>query len=196
MTLKALWRFDCDPAGPKENVHRYTGNRDEGPSSIMSMPVFYDGHLYLTVGGDIWWGKEKAWLQCIDTSGFGDITAKGMVWSYDLDMHCCSAPSIVDGLVFVADCGGNIHCVDAKTGEPYWTHQVKGEIWGSTLAADGMVYAGTRRSDFLILSASKTKKVLSSIELDSPINTTPTPANGVLYIATMKKLYAICKTPQ
>jgi len=64
-------------------------------------------------------------------------------------------------------------------------------MWASTLVADGKVYVGTRRRDFWVLAASRDKRIISSIELDSPIVSSPTAANGVLYIATMKKLYAV-----
>ena len=152
--------------------------------------------MYVTVGGDIWWGKHEAWLKCIDASKTGNITDYGEVWSYPLERHCCSTPAVYDGLVFVADCGRQVHCVDADTGRPYWTHETKGEIWGSTLAADGKVYIGTRRRDFWVLAASRNKRVISSIELDSPMNSTPVVANSVLYIATMKKLYAVKRSSQ
>ena len=41
------------------------------------------------------------------------------------------------------------------------------------------------------LAASKEKQVLSSIEIGSPISATTTAANGVLYIATMTRLYTV-----
>ncbi len=97
----------------------------------------------MTVGGDIWWGKDESWLKCIDASGVGDITATNLVWSYPLGPHCCSTPSISEGLVYVADCGGAVHCVDAATGKACWVHQAGGDIWASTLVADGKVYIGT-----------------------------------------------------
>jgi outer membrane protein assembly factor BamB len=189
--LKRVWRFDCDPAGPKEDVHRYSKNRSKGPSNIMSMPVFDNNRVYVTGGGDIWWGKKQAWLKCIDATKTGETTRSGEIWSYPLKEHCCSTPSIHDGLVFVADCGHNVHCVDAETGKPYWSHQTKGEIWASTLVADKKIYIATRRKDFWVLAASKNKKVISMTELDSPMVSTATAANGVLYLATMKKLYAV-----
>jgi len=194
--LKNVWRFDCDSTAPKENVHQYIGNRSESPSNIKSMPAFHGNRVYVTVGGDIWWGKHQAWLKCIDATRTGDITDDGEVWSYPLQRHCCSTPSIHDGLVFVADCGRFIHCVDAGTGKPYWTHKTGGEIWGSTLVADGKLYIGTRRGDFLVLDASRNKRVISSIKLDSPIHGTPIAANGVLYVATMKNLYAVKKSTE
>ncbi|MFQ6034548.1 MAG: PQQ-binding-like beta-propeller repeat protein [Sedimentisphaerales bacterium] len=189
--LRRVWRFDCDPTAPKENIHQYIGNRQESPSNIKSMPVFHQNRLYVTVGGDIWWGKRQAWLKCIDATKTAVSTNNGEAWSYPLQRHCCSTPSVYDGLVFVADCGRLVHCVDAETGQPYWTHETKGEIWASTLVADGKVYIGTRRRDFWVLAASRDKRVISSIELDSPIVSSPIAANGVLYIATMKKLYAV-----
>ncbi len=194
-TLKRIWRFDCDPSAPKENVHRYMRNRDESPSNIKSMPVFHDNRVYVTVGGDIWWGKDKAWLQCIDATKTGDITHSALLWSYEVTRHCCSTPSIYNGMAFVADCGKKVHCVDAATGEVYWTHETKGEIWASTLVADGKVYIGTRRGDFWVLAASKEKKVISETKLDSATAATPTAANGVLYVTSMNKLYAVQKQP-
>lgn len=189
--LKNLWRFDCDPTAPKENVQQYNGNRQVSPSNIKSMPVFYDNRLYVTVGGDIWWGKRQAWLQCIDATRTGDTTADGPIWAFPMQTHCCSTPAIWNGLAFVADCEGNVHCIDVETGKPHWTHKCDGEIWASTLVADGKVYIGTRHRDFWVLAADKEKKILSSVKLDSPMTGSPVAANGVLYVATMQNLYAV-----
>jgi len=194
-TLKRVWRFDPDPAGPKENVSQYLRNREVSPSNIKSMPVFCDNRLYVTVGGDIWWGKNQAWLKCIDTTKTGDVTHSALVWSCDLNEHCCSTPAVHDGLVYVADCGRMIRCVDARTGQVCWTQETKGDIWASTLIADGKLYVGTNRRDFWIMAAGREKKVLSTIQMDTPVAGTPTAANGVLYVTTMRKLYALKKTP-
>ncbi|OHB71108.1 MAG: hypothetical protein A2V70_04025 [Planctomycetes bacterium RBG_13_63_9] len=190
-SLHCVWRFDCDPTAPKEDIHRYIRNRRESPSNIKSMPVFHDGRVYVTVGGDIWWGKNEAWLKCIDATGTGDITEGGQSWSYPLEGHCCSTPSIHDGLVYVADCGGKVHCVDAQSGHPYWVHDAGREMWASTLVADEKVYVGTRRGDFWILAAGQQKRVISSIRLDDAVISTPVAANGTLYVGTMTRLYAL-----
>jgi outer membrane protein assembly factor BamB len=148
--LRLVWRFDCDPNAPKENIHDHMPNRQVSPSNIKSMPVFHKSRLYVTVGGDIWWGKEQAWLQCIDATGSGDITKIGLLWSYNCE----------------------------------------GEIWASTLVADGKVYVGTRRGQLWVFAASKQEQVLCSVRLDSPMAGSPVAANGTLYVTTMKTLYA------
>ena len=189
--LKRVWRFDCDPTAPKENVHEYLQNRSEGPSIIKGMPVFHNGRIYVTVGGDIWWGKEQAWIKCIDASLAGDITDSGEVWSHPLELHCSSTPAISNGLVFVGDCGGKVHCLDAETGEEYWQHELRKEIWGSALVADGKVYIGSRGGDFCIFAAEKEKRLLAEAKFKYPVASTPVAANGVLYVATMRRLYAL-----
>ena len=52
-------------------------------------------------------------------------------------------------------------------------------------------FTQTKRGDFWVFAASKEKHVLSTIELGNPISATVTAANGVLYVATMTRLYAI-----
>lgn len=189
--LKKIWQFDPDPTGPKEDVHRYISNRKESPSNIKGLPVVYRNRIYVTVGGDLWWGKNQAWLKCIDATGTGDITATGEIWSYPLERHAMTTPAIADGLLFVADSGRRLHCVDPETGRPFWTHDVKGEVWASPLVVDGRVYFATRRGEFLVFAASKEKKLISETRFDGPISGTPVAANGVLFVTTMSHLYAL-----
>ena len=189
--LAKAWWFDSDPAAPKEQVHRYAKNPQEGPSNINGMAVFHEGRVYVVAGGDPWWGKRQAWLKCIDASGSGDVTHTGQVWSYSMERQSCSSPAVHAGLVYIADCAGRLHCVDARTGSACWTHQLKGAVWGSTLVTDGKVYVGTRRKQFCVLAAGRHKRVLSTVQLDSPMTSTPAAANGVLYVATSRTLYAL-----
>ena len=186
-TLKEVWRFDCDPAAPKVDVLKWQDNRREGPINITGMPVFDNGRVYVTAGGDYWHGKPQCWLKCIDA-------AKGTeIWSYPLSRHCLSTPAIHDGLAYIVDCGRLIHCVDIATGKAVWTHTANGDFWSSPLVADGRVYVGSRRGDFWILAAGRQKKILACIDLEAPINSTAVAANGVLFIATDTKLYAVGK---
>jgi outer membrane protein assembly factor BamB len=107
--------------------------------------------------------------------------------------HCIGTPAVKDGLVFIADAARTLHCINASDGQPVWTHKAGGEFWSSPLVADGKVYIGSRKGDFLILSASREKKILCDVDLGAPIAGTATAANGTLYIATMQDLWAIGK---
>jgi outer membrane protein assembly factor BamB len=191
LTLKKIFQFDIDPNAPKTEVHRFTQNRRESPSNIFGMPVFADGKLYVAGGGDIFWGKNEAWLKCIDVTKTGDITRTGEVWSYPLEKHVLSTPAVLNGLVFIADIGRKMHCVEAATGKPLWTDDIKGDAWASPYVADGKVYLATRSGNVYVWSAAKEKRLLHTLDLKIPSSSTFTAANGVLYFANHQNLYAI-----
>lgn len=184
-TLKKVWHYDPDPSGPKKEVHRFTTNRQEGPSNIYGMPVFDNGRLYIAGGGDLFWGKNDAWLHCLDAE-------KGVqLWSCPLEKHVVSTAAVQGDLCFIADVGRFIRCVNAKTGRELWSHETKADFWSSPLIADGRVYAGTRRGDFWVFAATAEKKLLYQTHLGAPISATVCAANGTLYIATMTDLFAV-----
>jgi len=193
-TLKKVWQFDFDPSAPKQEVHRFNSNKREGPSNFYGMPVFEKGRIFLAGGGDIFWGKNEAWLKCIEPSlkqGGGGEIQTNVVWSYPLEKHVLSTPAILNDLIFITDAGRKVHCLEIKTGKPFWVHETDGEFWGSPMVADGKLFVGTRRGDFWIFEAEKEKKVLCRTQLGSPVSATPMAANNTLYLSTMRDLYAV-----
>ena len=62
---------------------------------ILGMPVFDNGRVYVTAGGDLWWGKRQSWLKCINAAaGAGDVTGRAEVWSYPLSRETCCTPAV------------------------------------------------------------------------------------------------------
>ena len=76
------------------------------------------------------------------------------------------------------------HLAGALTGTAVWTHPMNGDFWASPMVADGRIYLGTRKGNFSVLKAGRELKVLSNLELKSPISATVTMANGTAYLAT------------
>jgi len=186
-SLHKIWAFDFDPEGPKSDVHRFHLNKQDGPSNFYGAPVFHQNRIYLAGGGDLWWGKNGAWLKCLDLEG----GVPKLRWTYPLVRHTFSTAAVHESLVYISDCSQNLHCVDAETGQGLWTHELQGETWASPFVADSKVYIGTRRGTFHVLAASREKKVLTTLNLGSPISATTMAANRTLYVATMSHLHAI-----
>lgn len=193
LKLKKRWQFRFDPTATTDDPHPYLNNRAMGPANIYGMPVVLGGRVYATGGGDWFWGKNAAWLKCFQPRGTGDLGTNAVVWSYDLGRHTMATPAVAEseGLVFSTDSMRVLHCTDAKTGASVWTHELSGEIWSSALVADGKVYVGTRRGDFWIFAATREKKVLQRVELGAPTSATAVAANGTLYVASARRLYAL-----
>ena len=191
--LKTVWKFDCNPPHNKVRDGKplpYNKNR-EGPSEIIGTPIVYRNRIYVTVGQDSRHGDGPGCLSCIDLTKTGDITDSGKVWQCFDVQRSFSTVSAADGLAFVADYAGIVHCLDADTGQAYWTHDLGAHVWGSNLAADGKVYIGDEKGKVTVLACSKEKKVLHEARFGAPVYTSPIVANGVLYIATQTHLYAI-----
>ncbi len=177
-----LWSFDLNP---KDAVFPKTRNY------IISTPVFHEGKIYLAVGQDPENGEGIGHMYCIDPTRSGDITASGRVWQYDKIRRSISTAAIADGLVYISDFAGFLHCLDAATGKPNWTFDMLAAVWGSPLVADGKVYLGDEDGDIAVFQAGKELKKLSENNMGSAVYGTPVAANGVLYIMNRNELYAI-----
>ena len=92
--------------------------------------------------------------------------------------------------MYVGDVAGRLHCLDAETGRCYWIHEGKAEGIASSLAADGKIYYPTTKH-LWVLASGRELKVLAKINLGAPIWTTPVAANGTLYVASKKYLWAV-----
>jgi outer membrane protein assembly factor BamB len=194
--LKEIFKYDCNPPEHKKdkNGKPFKYPDPNGPCEIIASPVFYKNRVYACVGQDPEHGDGVGILNCIDATKTGDITGTGKVWSYDKIGRAISTVSITkDGLLFIAEYAGKVHCLDAETGKVNWVHDAQAHIWGSTLVADGKVYLGTEDGTFFVFAADKEKKVLSQENFGEPIYSTPVAANGVLYLQTPTHLYAIAK---
>lgn len=191
--LRKVWSFDCNPPVNKVRDGKllpYNKN-GQGPSEIIATPVFHSNRVYVAVGQDSRHGKGPGCLSCIDATKEGDITETGKVWQCLDVQRSFSSAAVADGLVFIADWTGILRCLDADTGKTYWTHELKQRVFASPLVADGKVYIGTEAGNVLVAGAMKEKQIIAEVKFDGPIYSTPVAANGVLYIASQKNLYAI-----
>lgn len=179
---KLLWEFDSNPKDSK-----WPKTRNE----LISTPIIQGNYVYVANGQDPEHGEGPGHLYCIDATKRGDITKTGQVWHFDKIRRSISTGALHEGLLYYSDFSGFLHCIDAKTGNELWQHDMFAAIWGSPMVVDGKVYLGDEDGDVAILQAGKEKKVLAEINMGSSVYSTPVPANGALFIMNRNQLFAL-----
>ena len=191
-TLREIWRCDCNPPTRRvKNGKQMKHSDPEGPSEVIATPVVYKDRVYVGIGQEPENGDGIGAFTCIDATKTGDISVSGKVWTNDKIGRSLSTASIADGLVYVADFPGIVHCLDAETGKQLWSHDTEGHVWGSTLLADGKVYVGNENGALTILAAGREEKPIATIDFKDPIFATPIASGGILYVGTGTNLYAV-----
>jgi outer membrane protein assembly factor BamB len=107
----------------------------------------------------------------------------GETYYFGRSMSTCA---IKDDILYVAELGGHVHCLDAMTGELYWTESMFANTWSSPYIADDKVFVGNDDGILYVFKHSKENELLAEIEHDdgTKIRTTPVATNGRLYYMT------------
>ena len=208
---EVVWKFDMNPKDTRWELGG-AGTRN----AIIATPVFYENTVVLAVGQDPEHGEGVGHLWKIDATKTGDVSPElgeigkpgkpnpnsAAIWHYggvdeegeEIFRRTMSTVAIDDGICFAADLSGYVHCIDFKTGKRNWVHDLFSGVWGSPMVADGKMFIGNEDGKLTVLKADSEKAtVIKEFETVnySSIYSTPTIANGRMYISDRARLYAI-----
>jgi outer membrane protein assembly factor BamB len=219
---KLIWKFDCNPKnakwGKKGTEKRnmiiatpvvYDDKVYVATGLYPDHPLDNSGPAYLWCVGMTGTGDVSAEL-VVDAKADPVKTKpnpnSALVWKFGGPVlprpdtgrevvlgQSISTCAIHDGLVYLAEIAGMVYCLDAKNGKKYWEHDLKSGVWGSPMWANGKVYIGDEDGDVILLNADKELKASEPNEMGESVLSTPVAANGMLYVLTKSKLYAIGK---
>jgi outer membrane protein assembly factor BamB len=216
-TGELIWQFNCNP---KDSF--YVLGPAATRNDFVATPIVYDNKVYIGVGQDPEHKEGVGHLWCIDITKKGDVSPvndnfdpkadvnknSALVWHFGgfkpqskegkekrnyYFGRTLSTCAVHDGLLYVGELAGILHCLDAKTGQQYWEHDMTAATWSSPYCVDGKVYMGNEKGFLLIFAEGKAKKLIREIDMETKVAATPVAANGVLYVMTENKLYAIEK---
>ena len=109
-----------------------------------------------------------------------------------------STAAIGDGMVFLSDMDGFLHCLDWKTGQRNWRYDTLSSVWGSPLLVDQSLLLGTEDGELLIFEATKAnpgKPQTIETQNWNSIYSTPVIANEKLFIVDRTMLYVVSIKP-
>ncbi len=186
-----VWRFDGNPKDARWLPRPGVLSR----SSIIASPVFADGRVFVAMGQDPLHGNGPSLIHAISPNGQGDVTESRLLWTSRAVGRVVGTPIAKDGLLYVGDLGGTVHCLDAATGAHVWKHETNEAIWGSLLLAGDRLYVGNVEGSMTVLRAGRRKELLAQIEMDAPLYSRPALIGDALYLATAQRLYLIAAKP-
>jgi len=187
-TGEEIWRFDCNP----KDAEWALGGRGTR-NNILSTPVVYDDRVYIGVGQDPEHGEAPGHFYVIDATGSGDVTDTHKIWSRDGEdfYRTMSTAAIADGVLYISSLSGFLHALDAETGEEFWTYDTFAAVWGSPFIVDGKVIMGDEDGDVVVLRAGEEMELLGEINMGASVYSTPVVRNGVMYILTRNRIWAV-----
>jgi outer membrane protein assembly factor BamB len=186
-----VWRFDGNPKDARWLPRAGVLSR----SFIIASPVFADGRVFIAMGQSPGHGNAPSFIHAISPDGRGDVTKSGLLWTSREVGRVVATPIEKDGLLYVGDVGGTVHCLDTATGAHVWKHETNGAIWGSLLLAGDRLYVGNEEGIMTVLRAGRRKELLAQIEMDAPLYSRPAVIGDALYLATASRLYLIAAKP-
>jgi outer membrane protein assembly factor BamB len=188
---REVWRFDGNPKDARWLPRPGVLSR----GFIIASPVFADGRVFIAMGQSPGHGNGPSFIYAISPNGQGDVTESRLLWTSREVGRVVGTPMVKDGLLYVGDLGGTVHCLDVATGAQVWKYETNEAIWGCLLLAGDRLYVGTVEGNMTVLRAGRRKELLAQIEMDAPLYSRPALIGDALYLATANRLYLIAAKP-
>jgi len=135
--------------------------------------------------------NSGAALGAIRPGGSGDVTASHVAWKSNDGLPDISSPAANNDLVFLADSGGNVTCVDLKTGAKVWDHAFDTTFKASGTIVGGRVYLLDEDGVMHIIAAARTFKEEAACALSEEAGASPAFVNGRIYVRGVKHVYCV-----
>ena len=135
-------------------------------------------------------------LTAIQAGGRGNVTASHVRWSKTNVSVDVPTPIAHKGKVYLCSDKGKVSCLDLRSGEELWSHQIaksRGGFSASPILADGRFYLVREDGTTFVLQHDGQPKVIATNSLDEFITATPVFADGQILLRTFDHLYCIGK---
>lgn len=173
---REIWRVaDLNPKGGYDPTLRFVSSPATAPGIIV-IPT-----------------AKKGPVMAVRPDAKGTITARnpGLLWSYARTPDVPS-PLIHGGFVYLCMENGNLHCLDAKTGQELYQERTQRERHrASPVYADGKIYLTARNGIITVVKAGRDFEILAENSVGEPISASPAISNGTIYLRSFESLWAI-----
>lgn len=156
------------------------------PLRTVASPVYGEGLLIASCGQGGRYGVEQIAVR-VDGERGDDGLAR-IVWERKKVIPYVPTPVVYDGHLYEWTDEGIVACVDLKTGKDVWVKRVGGNFSGSPVCIDGKLYSISESGDVYVVAAAPEFELLATNSLGDPSHSTPSVANGRLFLRTFHRL--------
>ena len=82
-----------------------------------------------------------------------DANSGTLIWTYVTGNEVESAPTLVNGVVYIGSDDGNLYALNANTGAKLWSYTTGGSIFSSPAVVNGVVYFGSHDHNVYALNS-------------------------------------------
>jgi outer membrane protein assembly factor BamB len=164
----------------------------EGEDSTIAMPVAENGVVYFYPGFvSLPDGEKYAELLAVNPDGKGDISKTNVLWRFKSPILQLLTPLIKDGLIYTIDTRNVLFCLDAKTGQAFYSKKLKQKYNSSPIYSGEKIYFTSVKGETLVLKAGNKLQILAENDLPGEVYATLAIVRNSILIRTDKKLYRI-----
>ena len=158
-----------------------------GPSEdFCSSPVYSEKSGLVMV--------SSAWpvriLVAIKPDGHGDVTKSKVVWQTRKGAFYVPSPVCTDDYLFTTMTTGQVHCIEAATGNIVWVKDM-GIQYSSPVLANGLVYMPNDEGIITIIKPGPKFEYIAKNSIGEKMFASPAISNGKIYLRSFKHLFCI-----
>lgn len=185
-----MYGYDATHAGYNPAEHTLS------PSTVPNLSVAWSAPLTSTLSwGSVAVAGGMVYVQNDELSAY-NATTGALDWTDAINGGDGpnGSPAVVNGVVYASSYLGTIYAVNAQTGATIWSHVVTTNVGVSSQSAiavaNGLVYEGWDDGYLYALNA-QTGAQQWAYHFGGDIYTSPSVANGIVYLAAGVSLYAL-----
>ncbi len=167
-TGRELWKISYDRLG-FSNVPR---------------PLLEGNRLYVCTG------FMQSMLQAYQLPGDGRAEPQRL-WQVERGGPTIPSPILVDGLIVMISDEGILSCVDAQSGQVYWTERLKGAFAASPILIEDTIWLCNDQGRIYRVRPGKTFELLGTNEVGEQIMATPAAIDRDLIIRTKTGVFCV-----
>lgn len=159
-------------------------------TNVIPAPVIQKDVVYVMSG------HREPNLLAIKLGEKGDLTgSKSILWTNQRGNSYTASPVLADGKLYFVTDSGMLSCLNATTGEAYYTQQRLGKPYNfkaSPVAVNGKLYLATEEGDVVVVKMGEKFEVLAVNTLaEQSFIASPVVVDGSIYLRGQNTLFCI-----